>query len=379
MNIIKQSDKIILAAMIFATLSIFFIFRKSIILIIISYLFINQCIKYFSTNESQTYSNNTQLVPKKKVCNSNEFMVFPSLINHDHKDINYFINHEKAQQKYYIQEKADGANFSIWHIDGDIKFARRKDFLKPTDNFHGFQDMVPYFTYCIENLYKKYGNVIVYGELLGCIYDNVPVKKGYSKFQPHTQYTNDLEFLAFDVYLIDSQQYLNTSEAQQSLRESKFKVSPILAKYDSLKNALEHPHIFKSELPKYFDMLEHSGENLAEGIVIRPEEHYWCGMNRGLFKKKRVQEKIPISRNNMKPHAFEYLDKYITEERLKTVRSKLLDDASKSTISNSYVEDVFEEIIKEGKEIVERHKAGKYIKKKLGRYLWLTDIYGRFK
>ena len=132
----------------------------------------------------------------------------------------------------------------------------------------------------------RFGSIVrIYGELIGCSYNNMPVKEGRSRFQKKVEYTNELAFITFGDVTVNGK-YLNTSLAIEALTGAGFLVVPTMKKYSTLNEALNHPETFKSTIPDFLEMPEHPGSNLAEGIVIRPEVTFYCGDHRAIFKKK---------------------------------------------------------------------------------------------
>ena len=290
--------------------------------------------------------------PSKRDKNKDpSFISLSSLTNHYHDKVKDFIIDDKSKKKHIVQEKLDGSNFSIRQgPQGEILFCSRNRVLN--GQFHNYESLVPELSVYAQKIFDEFGNgIYIYGELMGCSYMNLPVDRKNSKFQTKVQYTNKLVFITYDIYDNEKGCYINSFTALNALQKAGFLISPILATYDSLEEALNHDEIFSSIIPEFLDpeLPKHNMPNLAEGIVIRPlhEEYYYLS-DRAVFKKKnpsfQEREKKPKGPKPKKPNHNDFLDEYITEPRWNNVRSKHGDDVSKGEMAQAYVDDVFNEI-----------------------------------
>jgi hypothetical protein len=79
------------------------------------------------------------------------------------KDNKLFSN----KSKWIVTEKVHGSNFSIYYVDGEIKFSKRNDILKENEWFYNYQLIKDKL---IRNIKKISGllnqkNIILYSEL----------------------------------------------------------------------------------------------------------------------------------------------------------------------------------------------------------------------
>ena len=309
----------------------------------------------------------------------NEFKKYSSIINHDNPKMKRFDeNEDKINSEWYVQEKLDGANMSIYSQDGKTLFGRRNGPLKDDEKFHDFQSLIPDLESKFQNMLDRFGSIVrIYGELIGCSYNNMPVKEGRSRFQKKVEYTNELAFITFGDVTVNGK-YLNTSLAIEALTGAGFLVVPTMKKYSTLNEALNHPETFKSTIPDFLEMPEHPGSNLAEGIVIRPEVTFYCGDHRAIFKKKTPSFKETTPRRKNKNHNRDdyklcnFLDDYITENRVIAVKSKELETITRKEFEKLFIQDIFDELKDEDIKIdnENRKKYEKHIRNKADRFLW---------
>ncbi|MDN5395788.1 MAG: 2'-5' RNA ligase, partial [Chryseobacterium sp.] len=123
--------------------------------------------------------------------------------------------------KWVVTEKVHGANFSFIYEKGNLKFAKRKEYLKWTDDFFGFQLIVNKLEDDLLRLFETLSNeipgkkYIVYGELFGGKYPHPEVEpiKDLHAIQTGVYYTPAIEFCAFDIAVetdgSDSKYYLD--------------------------------------------------------------------------------------------------------------------------------------------------------------------------
>lgn len=304
-------------------------------------------IKYRFNKETVNVDEKCEKVSKRQKNSDSDFISFSSLTNHYHDKVKDFINNPDSKQKHIVQEKLDGSNFSIRMNDSnEIIFCSRNRVLN--GQFHNYESVVPDLSKYAENIFNEFGNsVYIFGELMGCGYMDLPVKRKNSRFQNKVEYTNDLVFISYDIYNSKTKTYINSSIALDALKNAGFIVSPVLATYNSLEEALKHDEVFSSTIPELLGMSKHNLKNEAEGIVIRPlERDYYINEDRGIFKKKNIsfQETVKRGPKAKKPNKNSFLDEYITEPRWNNVRSKYGDNVTKSEMSEAYVEDVFKDI-----------------------------------
>ena len=115
--------------------------------------------------------------------------------------------HELEKVKWAVTEKVHGANFSFVYENHSLGFAKRKDFLKWTDDFFGFQTVAMALENKIMELFEllsldvKAERYILYGELFGGKYPHPEVQpdEQVQAIQTGVYYCPSVSFCAFDL------------------------------------------------------------------------------------------------------------------------------------------------------------------------------------
>ena len=338
--------------------------------------------------------------PTESIQNGNRFIGYTSFDNHDHKKTAEFLKQSGANTPHIVREKIDGSHFSIMYKDGEIMFCRRRGILKSGELFRGYDKFYPKEGSEIADLllssprkgslraelivkaswfFNSYGNhYVLHGELFGNSWEGTKTISDFPAFQTKVEYTPTLETLWYDIWDSQTNCYIPVKKANEMFVNSGFTISPILATYPSLSEALTHPEEFTSTISSLYVKEPHSLPNLAEGIVISPEVPYYYRSSRAIIKKKHSSF-IEKARYNSKSHKkrvnrFEFLDELCCGEagknRFIAVRSKLCDVVSKSTMANEYVVDVLSDLDPDSPydkfSTAEKVATEKYIKKKIG-------------
>ena len=252
--------------------------------------------------------------------------------------------------KWVVTEKVHGANFSFVYENGSLKFAKRKEYLKWTDDFFGFQLVVSKLEDNMLRLFEHLSNeiigtkYIVYGELFGGKYPHPEVKPvmNVHAIQTGVYYTPTIEFCAFDIAIETndsaSKYYLDYESSLLYFKQFEiFHAKPLfIGKFGEVINFNIR---FDSRIPKEFKLPELKG-NLVEGVVIKPFNQVDKStlLSRPIIKLKNPEfdeedkfhaaEKwsfIPtISSKTEKLHFIvDELKNYITRNRLENVISKI--------------------------------------------------------
>lgn len=187
---------------------------------------------------------------------------------------------EMEKLKWVVTEKVHGANFSFIYEKGTLKFAKRKEYLKWTDDFFGFQLVVNKLEDAILRLFEQLSNeiigekYIVYGELFGGKYPHpeVNVIKGLYAIQTGVYYTPAIEFCAFDIAIetngSDSKYYLDYETSLAYFKQfGIFHAKPLFI--GKFTEAMNFNIRMNSTIPKEFQLPELQ-DNLIEGVVIKP-------------------------------------------------------------------------------------------------------------
>lgn len=255
---------------------------------------------------------------------------------------------EMEKLKWIVTEKIHGANFSFVYENRHLKFAKRKEYLKWTDDFFGFQLVVKKLEENILRLFEHLSNeinakkYIIYGELFGGKYPHEqinPIKNLYP-IQTGVYYTPTIDFYAFDIAIetndLDTKYYLDYEKSMRYFKQFQiFYAKPLLI--GKLTEVMNFNTRINSLIPKEFALPELK-DNLIEGIVIKPFNQIDNNHFRPIIKIKNTEfeeenkyheaEKwsfIPKISSNTEDLSFiidEFIA-YITENRLKSAISKV--------------------------------------------------------
>jgi Rnl2 family RNA ligase len=273
--------------------------------------------------------------------------------------------------KWVVTEKVHGANFSFIYQDTDLKFAKRKEYLKWTDDFFGFQLIVNKLEDNLLRLFEHLSNeitgekYIVYGELFGGKYPHPEVKpiQDLHAIQTGVYYTPAIEFCAFDIAIEtngpDSKYYLDYESSLAYFKQfGIFHAQPLLI--GKFNEAMNFNIRINSTIPKEFKLPELKN-NLIEGVVIKPFNQ----TDNILFTRPIVKLKNPefdeedkfheaekwsyIPDISSKSHDLSFivteLKNYVTQNRLESAISKtgkldITDQLRVSEIKTEFLEDV---------------------------------------
>ncbi len=207
-------------------------------------------------------------------------------------------------EQWIILEKVHGSNISIiGNGKDDIEVAKRTAILKPDENFYNFQKILE--KYDFRSLISKvldlnipnYDTVAIHGELCGGFYPGMPAIPGVKMIQKEIKYSNDTEFIVFDIKLYNEKcMYLNYDTVIKLCNECHIPVIPILFRgtFDEcLKWSSEH-NVDASEIWKIFGMPFEIPNNIREGHVIKPVVSLFKGNSRIIFKDKNNKFKENI-------------------------------------------------------------------------------------
>lgn len=258
-----------------------------------------------------------------------EFKKFPSLENtYQQKPIMLAEELGYHNEEYIVTEKVHGANFSFWlsEINGEILIhcAKRSGFIEDGEKFFNYKPVLEKYRDNLEKLFYHlsethgYKSVVVFGELYG------------GNIQSGMCYKEEQDFIAFDLVCDGIARSKSTSLLM--LESFNIPITPILARYNSLKEALEHSEYFTSLLCRDdFDGKEEHKE--AEGIVIEPVTPQWFPNGSRVYFKKKTKRFLEKGGNKIKKAPEELpkelegvlteIFKYINEPRFNSVVSKI--------------------------------------------------------
>jgi Rnl2 family RNA ligase len=304
--------------------------------------------------------------------------------------INDLSDYPCINEKWIVQEKIHGANFSFHFSNSDCKCASRNKFLTKESykTFFNCDKFVEELTPKIKVLYntllkspldhvqdidntisyiiKESDTVIIYGEYCGGLF---PEYKNQNKaIQKGIYYHFDHKFIIFDIKLILNETktslYIPYLDYEPILLLLNLDYSQILFK-GSLLDCIEfsnNTNADNSSIPTMFN-LPLSINNIREGNVIKPiKSANFHNGSRICFKDKNSKysetpklkyendDTKPKVKNNMLNMLKNQLTLYINENRLNNVLSKLgdselllLDETNHKKIINSLVKDACDE------------------------------------
>lgn len=296
-----------------------------------------------------------------------KFIKYSSIGNATNKTIEMFKtkHSEVANGKFYITEKIHGANFSVYISKNEVKFAKRTDFLSDDSNFFSFQKLNDKYNFELiqdSNILKQddVDYLIIYGELCGGSYPNMPVIPNVSKVQKEIAYSNDIEFVVFDVVIVyknGNKLVLDYGNVERFCNVYELNYTPILFE-GTLDMCLEWSSKHKadeSEIYKLFNMPKLES-NIREGHVIKPLfESFFKESRLGIFKDKNEKFKERKNATNSEKPIAEYsiefneklneLDSMICKNRFNNVVSKFGDYTIQNfrDIMTLLYEDIIEE------------------------------------
>lgn len=306
---------------------------------------------------------------------------FSSLENHDHKVVACFLDNPLSKQYHHIQEKLDGSHVSLeYYVDIGWVIHSRNNPLDPSNEtpFHGYKHILNDLIKCAEILRGKYGdNIVIHGELIGCLYPGFKIEKEFSYFQNKIIYTDKLIYITYDIYE-KGVGYWNTTPALKALGEAGFITSPIIKTYNDLETALTHSEDFDSTIPALLSMPPLNIPNRAEGIIIRPEKNYYHKKNnRAVIKKKNVlfrEKNLSSIKSSQNTTEMDIINQYsfgtAGDNRINTVKSKCSEDINMKELASLFVEDVIQDMAKDGHIFENRKKIEKKIRTNFGAILY---------
>jgi len=199
---------------------------------------------------------------------------------------------------WIVTEKLHGANFSIVaDRQYGVCFAKRSGILANDEDFFSFrsQGLGEQLAVAACRLLDEAAgaaSVTVFGELCGGAYPHPeqPAVDGLAPVQRGVWYSPSLCFVVFDVRVLhngDCSRFLDFDQARQLSEAAGFLFSAPLAR-GSLSVCLDFPVEYQSRLAARLGLPPLSGDNLAEGVVVRSavEAGGQKPGQRAMFKRK---------------------------------------------------------------------------------------------
>jgi len=322
-----------------------------------------------------------------------KFIKYSSIENATNKTIEMFkTKHPNvANGMFYLEEKIHGANFSVYVSKDEIKFAKRTDFLSGTSSFFSFQRLKDKHNFKIiqdSNILKQddVDYLIIYGELCGGSYPYMPVIPNVSKVQKEIAYSNDIEFVVFDIVIVyksGNKLVLDYGNMERFCNVYELVYTPMLFE-GTLDECLEWSSKHKadeSEIYKLFNMPKLDIPNIREGHVIKPLfESFFKESRLGIFKDKNEKFKEQKNATNEKivnSYSVEFnnklneLESMICLNRFNNVVSKFGEYTIKDfrSLMTLLYEDVVEEADISMFSEIEQHELKRNLLSKVGKFL----------
>ncbi len=275
-----------------------------------------------------------------------EFKKFNSIENSYQSDfIKSIYDNGFGEEKFVVQEKIHGANFSFITNGKEIITAKRTELIEENENFYNSLKIKKKYESKLialfENISKERNlkTLTVFGEIFGGGYPHKKIQKNETAklVQRGIYYNPDNDFFAFDI-LINNEEYLDINTTNKLFEKFDFIYAKTLFK-GSLKDCLEYPNKFKTTIPKEYGLPELDG-NICEGVIIRPlkplffnngsrvivknKNEDWAENNNYIdteILKNLLHEEEELSENAEK--ICEEVYKYISTNRLSNVISKI--------------------------------------------------------
>lgn len=321
-----------------------------------------------------------------------KFIKYSSIENATNKTIeNFKTKHPNvANGNFYITEKNHGANFSVYVSFYEIKFAKRTDFLSDNSNFFSHQKLKDKHNFKLiqdSNILKQedIDYLIIYGELCGGSYPTMPIIPNVSKVQKEVAYSNDIEFMVFDVVIVyksGNKLPLDYENMESFCKTYKLNYAQKIFE-GSLDECLEWSRIHKadeSEIHKLFNMPKLES-NIREGHVIKPMfEPFYKESRIGIFKDKNEkfkEQKNTTSEKVINTYSVEFnnklneLESMICTNRFNNVVSKFGEYTIKDfrNLMILLYEDVVEEADISIFSEIEQHELKRNLLSRVGKFL----------
>ncbi len=198
---------------------------------------------------------------------------------------------------WVVTEKIHGANFGVVADGLEVRFAKRKEFLPPDDNFFDYQSIVHNLTAQVKEIFRIYQTqqqglqrLFIYGELFGGEYPHpdIPAIPHLQAVQTGIYYSPKIEYCAFDIGVEEKgnslkRVYLDYDRAIALFQKvaMMYAIPLFMGKYQ---DALAYNINFDSTIPALLDLPILPFPNPAEGIVIKPIKSIYVETPKGKIR-----------------------------------------------------------------------------------------------
>jgi len=196
-----------------------------------------------------------------------------------------------------VTEKIHGANFAIVTDGEKVRFAKRKEFLLPQEDFFWFKSLGTQLVDRVKEIFNiiqadtlRLSRISVYGELFGGEYPHpeVTIVPNVHAVQTGVYYSPQIEYCAFDIALVESgninaRTYVDYDKAIKIFeRVDMMCAQPLfIGKYES---ALAYNIEFNSTIPALLGLPKLPSPNKAEGVVIKPMKSFYLETTKGRIR-----------------------------------------------------------------------------------------------
>ena len=228
-----------------------------------------------------------------------DFQRYSSITNsYDSKMINKIIAFGYDKVEWVVTNKIHGANFSFYTDGVYIQCAAKNGILEEGDKFHNYPKLLDRYKELIIEVHKAISDssdvpihqVALYGEYFGGTYSHPDVKRipNASKIQKGIQYCPDNDFYLIDIK-VDGRLMNYDAMADIAERFGFLYAEPLCR--GSLQQCLEYPNDFQDPTYKFYGLPVIEGDNVTEGVVIRPVKPLFFSMGDGGFKRVILKNK----------------------------------------------------------------------------------------
>ncbi|MBD2181507.1 RNA ligase [Planktothrix sp. FACHB-1355] len=213
---------------------------------------------------------------------------------------------------WVVTEKIHGANFAIVTDGENVRFAKRKEFLPPNEDFFGFKSLESQLVDRVKEIFRiiqvensESAIVFVYGELFGGEYPHPEVSPvpNVQAVQTGIYYSPKIEYCAFDIAVGEfgnpsARNYMDYHKAIKICdRVGMMCAQPLfVGKYES---AITYNIEFDSTIPALLGLPKLRSQNKAEGVVIKPIQSIYLQTPKGIIRpilKRKIAEFAEDSR-----------------------------------------------------------------------------------
>lgn len=195
---------------------------------------------------------------------------------------------------WVVTEKIHGANFGLVTDGSEVRFAKRKEFLHPEEDFFDYQSLKSQLAYQAKEIFKilqaeqnQLLKVFVYGELFGGEYPHpdVPAVPHVQAVQTGIYYSSKIEYCAFDIAVEVkgnplTRVYLDYDKARSLFQQvGMMSAEPLfMGRYEDV---LAYSPEFDSTISTLLHLPKLPFRNPAEGIVIKPIKVIYIETHKG--------------------------------------------------------------------------------------------------